>query len=250
MRPIVTLLTDFGLADTYVAEMKAAILSEASDIRLVDLSHQVPPGDIRAAQYLLGRAWRRFPVGTVHMVIVDPGVGSARRAMAVHHSGHFFVGPDNGVFTSVLEESELVELRVPRGASPTFQGRDVFAPAAAHLAQGEPFQVLGPKLANPVRLPPPAPRRENGAVEGEVIYVDRFGTLIANIPGDWLAGAQTIEVSGKPAGLLRRTYADVESGGLVGLIGSEGLLQIAVRDGSAATKLGVGVGAGVMVRTT
>lgn len=248
MRPIVTLLTDFGLADSYVAEMKAAILSEATDIRLVDISHQVPPGDIRAAQYLLGRAWRRFPVGTVNVVVVDPGVGSARHALAVHHHGHFFTGPDNGVLTAVLDDSEVIELRIPREASPTFQGRDVFAPAAARLAEGERLAGLGPKLANPVRLPMPAARRENGVVEGEVIYVDRFGTLVANIPADLVRGGQAIEVSGKPVGELRRTYADVESGGVVGFVASDGLLQIAVRDGSAARKLGVGVGADVRVR--
>lgn len=248
MRPIVTLLTDFGLADTYVAEMKAAILTEGTDIRLVDLSHQVPPGDLRSAQYLLGRAWRHFPVGTVHLVVVDPGVGSPRRAMAVCHAGQFFVGPDNGVFTSVLDGSELLELRIPRGASPTFHGRDVFAPAAAHLAEGEPFGVLGPRLSHPVRLPSPVPCRENGVVVGEVIYVDRFGTLIANIPEELAAGGQSVEVAGKPAGALKRTYADVESGRLVAVIGSEGLLQVAMRDGSAAIKLGVGVGAEVTVR--
>ncbi|MBI2072767.1 MAG: SAM-dependent chlorinase/fluorinase [Gemmatimonadetes bacterium] len=248
MRPIVTLLTDFGLADSYVAEMKAAILSEATDIRLVDISHQVPPGDIRAAQYLLGRAWRRFPVGTVHVVVVDPGVGSARRAIALHHQGHFFTGPDNGVLTSVLNEAEVVELRIPRDASPTFQGRDVFAPAAARLAEEEPLAGLGPSLSHPVRLPVPTPRRENGVVEGEVIYVDRFGTLIANIPGDWVQGAKAIEVSGKPVGAPRRTFADVESGAFVGFVGSDGLLEIAVRDGSAARRLGVGVGAEVRVR--
>jgi len=246
MRPIVTLLTDFGLADTYVAEMKAAILTEAADIRLVDLSHDVPPGDIRAAQYLLGRAWGRFPLGTVHMVIVDPGVGSGRRAMAVHHAGHYFVGPDNGVFTAVLDGSELLELRIPRRSAPTFQGRDVFAPAAAHLAQGESFKVLGPALANPVRVPLPTARKENGVVEGEVIHVDRFGTLVANIPGELVPGGR-IEVAGKPAGEVLRTFADVESGGVVGFVGSEGLLQVGVRDGSAATKLGAGVGAEVRV---
>jgi S-adenosylmethionine hydrolase len=248
MRPIVTLLTDFGLADTYVAEMKAAILTEATDIRLVDLSHEVSPGDIRCAQYLLGRAWGRFPLGTVHLVIVDPGVGSGRRAMAVHHAGHFFVGPDNGVFTAVLDGSELLELRIPRRSAPTFQGRDVFAPAAAHLAQGESFKVLGPALTSPVRAPLPTPRKVDGVVEGEVIHVDRFGTLIANIPENLAAGAQQIEVAGKPVGSLMRTYADVDSGALVGFIGSEGLLQIGVRDGSAATKLGAGVGAEVKVR--
>lgn len=246
MRPIVTLLTDFGLADTYVAEMKAAILSEATDIRLVDLSHQVSPGNIPTAQYLLGRAWGRFPLGSVHLVIVDPGVGSGRRAMAVHHAGHFFVGPDNGVFTAVLDGSQLLELRIPRRSAPTFQGRDVFAPAAAHLAEGEPFGVLGAPLSNPVRAPLPTPSKENGVVVGEVIHIDRFGTLIANIPGDWAPGGK-LEVAGKPAGEVLRTFADVESGGLVGFVGSEGLLQIGVRDGSAASKLGVGVGAEVRV---
>ena len=117
MRPIVTLLTDFGLADSYVAEMKAAIYSEGTEIRIVDLSHLVPPGDIRTAQYLLGRAWRRFPRGTVHVVVVDPGVGSSRRAIAVHHHGQFFVGPDNGVFSPVLDEADVVELRVGAGCS-------------------------------------------------------------------------------------------------------------------------------------
>lgn len=248
MRPIVTLLTDFGLADSYVAEMKAAILSETTDIRLADISHEVPPGDLRSAQYLLGRAWRRFPVGTVHVAVVDPGVGSARRAMAIHHNGHFFVGPDNGVFTAMLDGSELAELRIPRDASPTFQGRDVFAPAAARLAEGEPFKVVGPTLTNPVRLPPPTPRRHDGVVEGEVIYVDRFGTLIANVPGDWAQGATAIEVGGRIVGALRRTFADAESGGTVAFIGSGGLLEIAVRDGSAVRKLGVGVGAEVRVR--
>jgi len=248
MRPIVTLLSDFGLADSYVAEMKAAILSDSTDIRLVDISHEVPPGDIRAAQYLLGRAWRRFPVGTVHLVVVDPGVGSSRRAIALRQQGHFFTGPDNGVLSAVLNDAEVVELRIPRDASPTFQGRDVFAPAAARLAEGEPVAGLGPPLANPVRLPAPEPRRGNGLVEGEVIYVDRFGTLIVNIPGEWVQRSQGIEVAGKPAGAVRRTFADVEPGAFVGFVGSDGLLEIAVRDGSAARTLGAGVGAEVRVR--
>jgi len=245
---IVTLLTDFGLADSYVAEMKAVILSKANDVRLVDISHQVSPGDLRAAQYLLGRTWRRFPAGTVHLVVVDPGVGSARRALAAHHDGHGFVGPDNGVFTQVLDHAEIAELPIPPEASATFHGRDVFAPAAARLVLGEPLPGLGPRLSNPIRLPAPAPRRDHGMVQGEVIYVDAFGTLIANIPGEWVPGAARIEVSGKPVGLLRRTFADVESGALVGFVGSDGLLEIAVRDGSAARKLEVGVGAEVRVR--
>lgn len=247
MRPIVTLLTDFGLADSYVAEMKAAILSEGTDIRLVDISHLVPPGDIRAAQYLIRRSWPRFPVGTVHVVVVDPGVGSGRRAVAVRYQGHFFVGPDNGVFTPVLDGAEVVELRIPREASPTFHGRDVFAPAAARLAEGEPFQVLGPAAPAPVRVPMPEPRRRAGEVGGEVIYVDRFGTLISNIPGAWLEGASAVHVAGRLIGPLHRTFADVETGSLVAFVGSDGMLEIAVRDGSARERLGAGVGAAVRV---
>jgi hypothetical protein len=228
--------------------MKAAILSHDADIQLVDLSHEVSPGDIRAAQYLLGRAWHRFPAGTVHVVVVDPGVGSSRRPVAVHHQGHFFAGPDNGVLTSVLGGAEVVELRIPSSASPTFHGRDVFAPAAARLARGDGLADLGPRLADPVRRPMPTARREHGMVQGEVIYVDRFGTLVANIPGDWVQGATAIDVSGRLVGALRRTFADVEPGAFVGFVGSDGLLEIAVRDGSAARKLGVGVGAEVRVR--
>ena len=248
MGSIVTLLTDFGLADSYVAEMKAAVLSRAPDVQLVDISHDVPPGDIRAAQYLVGRAWHRFPAGTVHLVVVDPGVGSARRAIAVQRQGHFFTGPDNGVLTPVLGDAETVELRIPGDASPTFHGRDVFAPAAARLANGEPLAGLGPGIGNAARLPMPVPKRARGVVEGEVVYVDRFGTLITNIPGEWTPGAKGIEVAGKPVGPLRRTFADVQAGAFVGFVGSDGVLEIAVRDGSAARKLGVGVGAEVRVQ--
>ncbi len=249
MRPIVTLLTDFGLSDSYVSELKAAILGEV-DVHLVDISHQVPPGDVRAAQYLLGRTWRRFPVGTVHLAVVDPGVGSARRAIAVRSHGHFFVGPDNGLFTAVLEGAEVVELRLPRDASPTFHGRDVFAPVAARLAEGEPFQVLGPTVKDAICSPLPASRRQGrgGAVEGEVIYVDRFGTLVTNIPGDWIAGARGIEVAGRAVGPLRRTFSDVEPGASVAFVGSGGMLEVAVRNGSAGEKLGAGVGAAVVVK--
>jgi S-adenosylmethionine hydrolase len=248
VRPIITLLTDFGLIDSYVGELKAAILGGV-DVQLVDISHQVRAGDIRGAQYLLGRTWRRFPVGTVHLAVVDPGVGSARRAIAVRSHGHFFVGPDNGLFTAVLDGADVVELRVPRDASPTFHGRDVFAPVAARLAEGEPFQVLGATVKEALRSPLPAPRRQGGAVEGEVIYVDGFGTLITNIPGDWIAGARAIEVTGRSVGRLRRTFADVAPGASVAYVGSGGTLEVALRDGSAAEKLGLGVGATVVVTT-
>jgi len=247
MRPIVTLLTDFGLADSYVAEMKAAIYSEGTEIRIVDLSHLVPPGDIRTAQYLLGRAWSRFPRGTVHVVVVDPGVGSRRRAIAVHQAGQFFVGPDNGVFSSVLDGGDVVELRVGHDASPTFHGRDVFAPAAARLALGEPFGVLGPAIKDPICLPVLMLQVRGGAVEGVVVYVDRFGTLVSNIPGETVAGATAVEVAGTRVGPLKRTFSDVASGEPVAYVGSGGMLEVAVRDGSATERLGVGVEAKVTV---
>jgi S-adenosylmethionine hydrolase len=247
MRPIITLLTDFGLADSYVAEMKAAIYAEATEIRIVDLSHLIPLGDIPAAQYLLGRAWRRFPRGTVHVVVVDPGVGSSRRAIAVHHHGQFFVGPDNGVFSPVLDGADVVELRVGPDASPTFQGRDVFAPAAARLALGEPFGVLGPAITDALCSPPCIPQLRDGVVDGVVVHVDRFGTLVSNIAGDMVAGATAVEVEDTDVGPLKRTFADVARGDPVAYVGSGGMLEVAVRDGSATEKLGVGVGTRVTV---
>src|SRR5688500_7816782 len=135
---LVTLLTDFGTSDAYVAELKGALLSAAPGTTLVDVTHGVPPGDVRAGAYLLGRVWRRFPAGTVHLGVVDPGVGSERAGFALAARGHFVVGPDNGLFTLILRDTEVqaVVLPTPEGASPTFHGRDVFAPAAAALAGG------------------------------------------------------------------------------------------------------------------
>lgn len=246
MRPIVTLLTDFGLQDSYVAELKAAILSGA-DVQVVDITHEVPPGDVQAGQYLLGRAWHRFPAGSIHLAVVDPGVGSARRAIAVRGQGHFFVGPDNGLLTPVLDGAQVVSLKPPREASATFHGRDVFAPVAARLARGEPLQDLGPDVADPLRTPLPTPGRDGSAVTGEVIYVDRFGTLITNIPGEWVVGARRVRISGRAVGAVRRTFADVKPGAAVAFIGSGGTLEVAVRDGSAAEKLGAKRGASVRV---
>ena len=136
--PLVTLLTDFGSSDSYVAEIKGVLLGLCPAAVLVDVTHAVPPGDIRAGAYLLGRAWHRFPAGTVHLSVVDPGVGTARAALALRAHGHWFVGPDNGLFTPVLRDAEveIVTLPTPAGAAPTFHGRDLFAPAAAALARG------------------------------------------------------------------------------------------------------------------
>ena len=183
MAPLITLLTDFGTSDSYVAEVKAVLLSRALGAALVDVTHQIPPGDVRAGQYVLARVWHRFPEGTVHLVVVDPGVGTSRRALAAEAAGHYFVAPDNGVLSPLPADARFFELPVPPGAAPSFHGRDLFAPAAAELATGTALAHLGSPIADPYRVPLPAPHFDGTAVRGEVIYVDRFGTLISNIPG-------------------------------------------------------------------
>jgi S-adenosyl-L-methionine hydrolase (adenosine-forming) len=248
---IVTLLTDFGISDSYVAEMKGVLLSATPQAVLVDVSHGVPPGDVRSAAHILGRTWHRFPTGTVHLVVVDPGVGSARSALALSAEGHWFLGPDNGVLTPVLHDSpvEAVVLPVPASASPTFHGRDLFAPAAAALVQGAALSQLGQPLPGfPERLAYTAPHAEGNSVLGEVVYVDRFGTLITNLTADLIPGAAQVEVEDLDLGSLKRTFSDAGPGGLLAYIGSGGALEIAVRNGSAARRLGMGIGARVRAR--
>ncbi|GBD32359.1 Adenosyl-chloride synthase [bacterium HR33] len=241
MSPLVTLLTDFGYRDSYVAEMKAVLLSAVPSVQLVDISHEVPPGDVLAAQYILARTWARFPPGSVHLAVVDPGVGTDRRAIAVYSGGHYFVGPDNGLFTPVLDGARAVELSIPRTAAPTFHGRDVFAPAASLLIGGKPLEQLGAPVQDPIRLSLPQPVLEGGRVVGSVIYVDRFGTLVTNIGRDLSEGRTAVEIRGIRIP-IRRTFGDVEPGELVAFVGSGGTVEIAVRDGAAAAKLGAGVG--------
>jgi S-adenosylmethionine hydrolase len=246
--PIVTLLTDFGTADGYVAEMKGVLLSAAPGVQLVDATHDVPPHDVEYARLTLARYWRRFPVGTVHLAIVDPGVGSARRAIAVRSHDRFLVGPDNGVLSPALlmPGARAVELEVPPGASATFHGRDVFAPAAARLAAGAALDALGPPCDDClVRRTAEAHRLDDGGVQGEVIAVDRFGNLITNLV---TARAGEIEIGGFRLP-IRRTYADVAPGALVALPGSSGLLEVAMREGSAADRLGVSRGTAVVFRS-
>jgi S-adenosyl-L-methionine hydrolase (adenosine-forming) len=248
---LVTLLTDFGTSDSYVAEMKGALLSAAPGLTLVDVTHAVPPGDVRAGAYLLGRTWHHFPAGTIHLAVVDPGVGTERAALALAAHGHYFVGPDNGLLTRVLRDAEVqvVVLPTPDGASPTFHGRDVFARAAAALAGDTPLAELGPPFGGiPVRLAYREPHHEGKSVVGEVMYVDRFGTLVTNLTPGLVPSYAVIEVEGLEVGPLRRTYGDVPTGGLVAYVGSGGQVEIAVRDGSAARRLGMGIGGRIRAR--
>jgi len=244
---IVTLLTDFGVADGYVAEMKGALLRRAPGATLVDVTHEIPPGDVAAGAYVLGRTWRAFPEGTLHLGVVDPGVGTARRALAAEAGGHRFVAPDNGILSRVLEAhpARVVSLEVGAAACPTFHGRDVFAPAAARLLAGEPLAALGPAIGDPVLLPPARLERRGPDLVGEVVHVDRFGTLVTNLPG--AAVGAPVRIGSRDVE-LRATFADVAPGALVAFVGSGGTVEVAVRNGRADEVLGAG--RGVEVRAT
>lgn len=250
MAPIVTLLSDFGTRDSYVGEVKGVLLSLAPRVELIDLTHDIAPGDVRAAQYVLGRAWPRFPAGTVHLAVVDPGVGTVRRALAAEIAGHYFVAPDNGILSSLPREAKFVSLATPAGASATFHGRDLFAPAAAALANGTALSHLGPSITDAYFAPLPKPRDVADGVAGEVIYIDRYGTLVSNLPAERIGAASQVSVGGRTAGPLRRTFADVRPGELVVFVGSGGAIEIAVRDGNAAQQLGVGLGAPVVLTSS
>ncbi len=246
---LVTLLTDFGTADGYVGELKGVLLSHAPGCVLVDISHEVAPQDIDGARLALARYWRRFPAGTVHVAVIDPGVGSERAALAIESDGRFLVGPDNGVLSPALFalDARAVALPVPPNAAPTFHGRDVFAPAAARLAAGTPLHELGEPVLQPVRRRTPEPlKRADGAVQGEVLTIDRFGNAVTNL---YARADGWLEVAGTMLPVVR-TYAEVAEGTRVGVIGSSGLLEVAVRNGSAASALHLARGATVIWHPT
>jgi S-adenosylmethionine hydrolase len=248
--PIITLLTDFGTRDSYVAEVKGVLLTRAPSAVLVDVTHEIPPGDVLAAQYVLERTWPRFPAGTVHLAVVDPGVGSERRALAAAAEGHGFIAPDNGLLTPMLAGATVVALHEPADAAPTFHGRDLFAPAAAALALGTAIETLGPAVHDPVRRSPPKPAEREGAMIGHVVYVDRFGTLVTNLPGEAAARARVVWIGAHTLGPVRRSFSDVPAGTPLALVGSGGALEIAVRNGSAAATLAAQVGTEVRIPLT
>jgi S-adenosylmethionine hydrolase len=246
--PIV-LLTDFGTVDGYTAEMKGVLVTLCPGVAIVDATHEVPRGDVAAGARALGRYWRRFPPRTIHLCVVDPGVGTARRPLVVESEGRFAVGPDNGLLAPMIRASGSVRaIRTdiaPAQISATFHGRDVFAPAAAYLATGGGVADLGPavsdavvpEVAVPVLVGP-------GQARGTVVAVDRFGNLQTNLPEGWLAGVYAVEVGPHRLPVVR-TYGDVRPGEGLALIGSNGYVEIAVRDRSAAQVLDVGEGRAV-----
>jgi len=193
---VITLTTDFGTYDWFVGTLKGVIADIAPKAKVIDLTHDLPPGDIRGGAFALEAGCRFFPKGTVHVAVVDPGVGSRRKAIAVQTASGVFVGPDNGVLSWALAKEKFVAIQVLENedyflhpVSQTFHGRDVFAPVAAHLSRGVPIKKFGPALKDFVRLDWPEPRRQRGGVEGEVVYIDRFGNAITNIGSELLRGA-------------------------------------------------------------
>jgi S-adenosyl-L-methionine hydrolase (adenosine-forming) len=253
--PIITFTTDFGLRDAYVAQLKAVILGITREVHLVDISHEVEPHDVTAGALTLEDATGVFPPGTVHLAVVDPGVGTDRRGLAVAVRGFLLVGPDNGLFTPFLdgESWEAFEISAPEFRRPvvsrTFHGRDVLAPAAAHLATGLPPARLGPAVRDPVRLSWPCVHAVGGDVAGAVIHVDRFGNLVTSIPAEVAAalGSSVVVRVGDRVLSLVSTYGELERGKPGALIGSANRLEIAVREGSAQAHLNATRGAPVLL---
>ena len=239
----ITLLSDFGTVDGFVGAMKGVILGIAPRATILDLTHEIPAQDIRAGAWALREAAPHFPRGTIHVAVVDPGVGTPRRPIALRAGGHWYIGPDNGLLTlAAADASSGVLLEQPgfrrSTVSNTFHGRDIFAPAAGHLAAGVDPAELGPALSEWERLSMPEPTVAPGQISGHVIHVDRFGNLITNIRSCDLAGGDGWQVSwqGKAIGAVRRTFGDVAPGQWVAYPGSSGLLEIGVRDGRAAPR--------------
>lgn len=277
--PIITLTTDFGAEDPYVGVMKGVALGINPQAQLVDLTHSVRPQQVLQGSFLLSTVVRYFPPGTIHVAVVDPGVGTARRALAVQAGGYYFVGPDNGIFSHVLGELGVkvvgrrgapapvalkrgiraVSLTVSRfwlhPVGSTFHGRDIFAPVAAHLSLGVPLEDFGDEVSSVLLYPlARTRRRRDGAVPGQVVHIDHFGNLITDVRGEDLpAGHVAVVVKGRTIHGISASYAsgeEVEGPSLIALVGSSGYLEVSARNDSAAEVLGAGVGAPVQIRAT
>ena len=257
---IITLTTDFGERDGYVGVMKGVIWGIAPQVRFADLSHLITPQNITEGALVLGRAWHYFPAGTIHLAIVDPGVGTQRRALAARIGGHFFVGPDNGLCTPMVMHAhsqgwpvayfhlDRPEFWLPDPSS-VFHGRDIFSPVAARLANGMPIDQLGSAIQDPVLFRLAQPQRIPEGWQAEVTQVDHFGDLSINLTPEHLQGSavERIEISGEIVQHLVKTFADARPGELVALYDSDNHLSICEANGSAAVRLGASVGTRVRV---
>ena len=245
-KPLVTLLTDFGARDPFVGIMKGVILGICPDASLVDLCHEVPPQEILGASFLLQTAVPVFPAGTIHVAVVDPGVGGARRPILAQIDGQLFVAPDNGLLSHLFASAGQKRVRHlvaqeywrhPVNAS--FHGRDIFAPVAGHLAAGVPPARLGPEIGDPVSLDIPRPALDAGRIRGTVMWVDRFGNCITNIPQAALAsvaggGSVRLHVAGRPVGSLVGCFGEVPPGETGAIVGSAGYVELFCNGGNLA----------------
>jgi S-adenosylmethionine hydrolase len=258
-RAIVTLLTDFGHRDPFVGIMKGVILSRCPGAQIVDLTHEVPPYDIRGASFVWRSALRFFPEGSVHVAVVDPGVGGPRRALLAEVEGRLCLAPDNGLLTCPLlagRSSRVFALTAEQywlhPVSASFQGRDVFAPVAGALAAGTAPEEVGAAIADPVRFEVARPRRDAEGVAGQILWVDRFGNCLTNLDGTDLEGWERepmeIEVKGRQFGLVVSHFAAVPEGTAAGVVGSMGVLELVVNRGNCAAAWNLAVGDRVLVR--
>ena len=258
-RPVVALLTDFGLHDHYVGTMKGVVLSVCPEAALVDITHDISPQDLTVAALELAAAYPYFPPGTVFLVVVDPGVGSSRRAIAAEAGGYYFVGPDNGVFSVVFRQSppglvvELKERKYARSTiSCTFEGRDRFAPAAGWIARQTSLSAFGPLVVDYTTLPIPQPTIAERKIRGEVTRIDRFGNLMTNITSEMLESLAipiVVSIADRQNIPFVRTYAEAGAGELCALVGSSGHVEIALNGSNASERLRAGRGTPVVVST-
>jgi S-adenosylmethionine hydrolase len=249
--PILTLTTDFGVKDGFVATMKGVIWSICPSAQIADISHSINPQNVLEGAFVLWRAYSFFPAGSVHVAFIDPGVGTRRRPMAAHLGEHYFVGPDNGLFTPIYEDAEkngwpkeIIELKNKKyflsEVSHTFHGRDIFAPVGAALANGVALADLGPVLTDPVRLPLPKPEKSLNGWRAHVTVVDIFGNLTTDLPASALESQKRVLfcLLGQDVHGLVDSYGQEKPGTLVALVDSENFVEIAVVNGSAAKVLG------------
>ena len=255
--PIITLLTDFGTSDHYVAVMKGVILSIAPQAKLIDITHQVDSQNILSGAYLLANTIAWFPDGTIHLAVVDPGVGSDRRIIAGRWGKQVIVAPDNGLVSLLHRSARADEIHEVANSqyilgeiSRTFHGRDIMAPAAAHLANGVPLSSLGPAIDQPCVLDVPQPQTRAGELIGQIIHIDRFGNLVSNITAAQFHEFQpaTIQIKDRVIGSMVATYADVPTGRPLAVIGSFNMLEISINRGSARDDFQVETGQEVVLR--
>ena len=255
--PLITLTTDFGQADWFVGSMKATMLSVSSRLRMVDITHSVPPGDVKAGAFALFASCRYFPSNTIHLVVVDPGVGSSRKPIVVKTSNFCFIGPDNGVLSYALAEEEVESIHSIENASlfvqpvsRTFHGRDLFAPVAAHLAKGLPVTGVGPALSSFIQLDWTKPTSCDRKWLGEVVYIDHFGNAITNLPANLIEdsspAAREVMLANGTRIPIGHYYQQAGANQPIALVGSTEYLEIAINGGNAAKLLDLKVGAPIV----